>query len=125
MQFKAHPRVSAGIEEEGGLLCGRVDVIIVGEFRQGEECVPVVLSFSPKDPQVLFQFLVDPFCLSIGLRVISGRRCSPNSQQSVQLLHEGSDELWSAVGHNFPPEAVELPDVPKVKVCCSGGSDCG
>jgi len=63
MRFEAHPRVSAGIKEEGCLLRGRVDVIIVGELRQGEECVPVVLSFSDKDPQVLFQLLVDPFCL--------------------------------------------------------------
>jgi len=67
MQFKAHPRVPAGIEEEGCLLCGQVDVVIVGELCQGEECVPVVLPFSNKDPQVLFQLLVDPFCLSIGL----------------------------------------------------------
>jgi len=70
MRFKAHPRVSAGIKEEGCLLCGRVDVVVVGELRQGEECVPVVLSFSDEDPQVLFQFLVDPFCLSVCLRVV-------------------------------------------------------
>jgi len=68
MRFKAHPRVSAGIEEEGCLLCGRVDVVIVGELCQGEECVPVVLPFSDEDPQVLFQFLVDLFRLSICLR---------------------------------------------------------
>jgi len=43
MQFEAHPGVSAGVEEERHLLCGRVDVVIVGELRQGEECVPVVL----------------------------------------------------------------------------------
>jgi len=73
MQFEAHLRVSAGIEEEGCLLHGQVDVIIVGELHQGEECVPVVLSFSDEDPQVLFQFLVDPFRLSIGLQVVSGR----------------------------------------------------
>jgi len=59
MRFEAHPRVSASIEEEGCLLPGRVDVIIVGELHQGEECVPVVLSFSDEDPQVLFQFLVN------------------------------------------------------------------
>ena len=75
MPFEAHSRVLASIEEEEGcLLCGRVDVVIVGELRQGEECVPVVLPFSDEDPQVLFQFLVDPFCLSIGLRVVGGRR---------------------------------------------------
>jgi len=33
--------------------------------------------------------------------------------------------LWSVVRHNFPWEAVEFPDVLKVKVCCSSGGDCG
>jgi len=74
MRFEAHLRVSAGIEEEGCLLRGRVDVVIVGELCQGEECIPVVLSFSDEDLQVLFQFLVDRFHLTVGLRVISGRR---------------------------------------------------
>ena len=74
MWFEAHPRESAGVEEEGCLLRGRVDVVIVGELCQGEECVPVILSFSDEDLQVLFQFLVDPFRLSVGLRVV-GSRC--------------------------------------------------
>jgi len=29
------------------------------------------------------------------------------------------------VGHDLPQEAMESPDILKVKVCCSGGSDCG
>jgi len=58
-------------------------VIIVGELCQGEECVPVILSFSDEDPQVLFQFLVDPFRLSASLHVVSGRRRGLDSQQSV------------------------------------------
>jgi len=66
MWFEAHPQVLAGIEEEGCLLRGGVDVVVVGKLRQGEECVPVVLSFSDEEPQVLFQFLVDPFRLSVG-----------------------------------------------------------
>jgi len=74
MWFEAHLRVSAGIKEEGCLLRGRVDVVIVGELCQGEECIPVVLSFSDEELQVLFQFLVDRFRLTVGLRVISGRR---------------------------------------------------
>ena len=82
---------------EEGLLRGGVDVVVVGKLCQGEECVPVVLSFSDEELQVLFQFLVDPFCLSVGLRVVSGRRRGFDSQQSVQFLHEGSNELRSAV----------------------------
>jgi len=57
--------------------------------------------------------------------VISSRCRGLDSQQSVQLLHEGGDELWSAVGYDFLRETVELPDVLKVKVCHSGGGDCG
>ena len=36
MWFEAHLRVSASIKKEGCLLRGQVDVIIVGELRQGE-----------------------------------------------------------------------------------------
>ena len=61
-------QVPAGIEEKGCLLHGGVDVVVVGKLRQGEECVPVILSFSDEEPQVLFQFLVDPFRWSVGLR---------------------------------------------------------
>ena len=50
MWFEAHPRVLAGIEEEGGLLRGGVDMVVVGELCQREECVPVVLSFSDEEP---------------------------------------------------------------------------
>ena len=125
MQFEAHPRVSAGIEEEGRLLCGGVDVVVVGKLRQGEECVPVVLSFSDEEPQVLSQFLVDPFRLSVGLRMVSSRRRGFDSQQSVRFLHEGSDELRSAVGDDLPREAMKFPDVPKVEVRCPGSGDRG
>ena len=87
MRLEAHLRVSAGIKEEGCLLHGRVDVIIVGELCQGEECVPVVLSFSDEDPQVLFQFLVDPFHLSIGLQV-----CKAFTLQGEAHRHQGKPD---------------------------------
>jgi hypothetical protein len=74
MRFEAHPRVSAGVEQERSLLRGRVDVVVVGELREREETVPVILSFPDKDAYVLFQLLVNPFGLSVGLRMIGGRR---------------------------------------------------
>ena len=73
----------AGIEEEGRLLRGGVDVVAVGKLHQGEECVPVILSFSDKEPQVLFQFLVDLFRLSVGLRVVSGAQSLVDFQESA------------------------------------------
>ena len=79
MQFEAHPRVPTGIKKEWGLLGRRVDVVVVRELRQREEVVPVVLPFSDEDSEVLFQLLVDPFRLSVCLRVVSGRRRGFNS----------------------------------------------
>jgi len=125
MRFEAHPRVPAGIKKEGCLLCRGVDVVVVGKLRQGEECVPVILPFSDEEPQVLFQFLVDPFRLSVSLRMVSSRRHGFNSLQSVQFLHEGSNELWSAVGDDLPWKAMKFPDVPKVEVRCPSSGDRG
>ena len=47
----------------------------------------------------------------------------PSSRYSS--FYEGGDKLRSAVGHDFPREAMEFPDILKVKVCRSGSSDCG
>ena len=56
-----------------------MDVVVILEFRQGEEVRPVVLSLIDKYPKVLLQFLIDPLCLSIPLWVIGcgGRYLNP------------------------------------------------
>ena len=59
MWFEAHPRVSAGVKQERGLLRGQVDMVVVGELREQKEVIPVILSFSDEDAYVLFQFLVN------------------------------------------------------------------
>ena len=74
MRFEAHPRVLAGVEQERSLLRGRVDMVVVGELCERKEVIPVILSFPDKDEYVLFQFLVNPFGLSVGLWMIDGRR---------------------------------------------------
>ena len=73
MRFEAHPRVSAGVEQERSLLCGRVDMVVVGELCEQKEVIPVILSFPDEDAYILFQFLVNPFGLSVGLWMIGGR----------------------------------------------------
>jgi hypothetical protein len=45
-------------------------MIVILELRHWQELVPVILPFIDENPEVLFQFLVNPFCLSICLRVI-------------------------------------------------------
>ncbi|KDR66954.1 hypothetical protein GALMADRAFT_147593 [Galerina marginata CBS 339.88] len=105
--------MSSGVQQERSVLGRGMDVVIVCKFRERKESLPVVLSFTDKYPDELFQFLVDSFRLSVGLRV------------AVQFLHEFRDELGSAVGNDFPWESVKFPYVPKEELRGSGGSDCG
>jgi hypothetical protein len=48
-----------------------MDVIIIHEFAEGEEFIPIILAFIHKNMYVLLHFLVDTFGLSISLWVIS------------------------------------------------------
>jgi hypothetical protein len=60
-------------------LCGRMNMVIVCELTEGQESVPVVLSFTHKDPNVLLEFLIDALGLTIRLWVIGCRcrKCDP------------------------------------------------
>jgi hypothetical protein len=91
--FETHPRVTSGVDHERSLLRGRVDVIIVGELRKGEEFVPIILSFVHEGSEVLLQFLVGTFGLSIGLGVIGGGCRELYSKESVQFACKIGDEL--------------------------------
>ena len=51
-----------------------MDVVIVGELRECEKFVPIVLPFIDKESEELFEFLIDSFCLSVGLWVVGGGR---------------------------------------------------
>jgi hypothetical protein len=53
------------------MLGGGVDVIVILEFCKWQQIVPIVLSLVDKQSKVLFQLLVQPFRLSIPLRVVS------------------------------------------------------
>ena len=107
------------------MLRGRVDMVVVGELCEREETVPVILSLPDEDAYVLFQLLVNPFGLSIGLRMIGGRRGGFDPEQPVEFLHEQGNKLRPSVGDNFAWEAVEFPDIADVEVSGSGGRDSG
>ena len=89
-------------------------MVVVGKLGKREEGMPVVLSLSDKDPQILFQLLVNSFGLSVRLRVVGYGGCALDPEQPVQFLHERSDKLRSSVGYNLSREAVELPDIAEV-----------
>ena len=98
-----------------------MDVVVVLEFRQGEEVRPVILPLINEYPKVLLQFLIDPFRLSIPLRMIGcgGRYLNP--EHAVQFPSELCYELRSSVGDYLAGYAMEFPNVldeQSGRACC-------
>jgi len=58
-------------------------MVIVGELHKWEEDIPIVLLFPDEDLEVLFQFLVDPFGLSISLWMVGHRCCGFYPKQLI------------------------------------------
>ena len=73
-----------GVENEWGGVHQSMDLIIVGEPSYRQPFVPIVLALIYEDLQELLDFLIDPLCLTIGLRVVSGGRCCNTLKHSLQ-----------------------------------------
>ncbi|KDQ32220.1 hypothetical protein PLEOSDRAFT_1029246, partial [Pleurotus ostreatus PC15] len=86
---------------------------------------PVVLTLSDEDPEIRLEFLVSPFRLSVGLRVVRSGGSQLDSEHPVDFPGELCNELQTPVGHNGPRESVQLPDVLQVQVRGSEGRHCG
>jgi len=69
----------SGVEEERRVLSGKVNLVVL-EFRERQEPHPIILSLVGEESEILFQFLVDLFHLSISLRVVGGGGCQLNSE---------------------------------------------
>ena len=88
-----------------------MDVVVILEFRQGEEVRPVVLLLIDEYPKVLLQFLVDPLRLSVPLWVIGcgGRYLDP--EYAVQLPGELCHKLRTSVGDYLAGYDMEFPNM--------------
>jgi len=62
----------SSVNHEGGGVCRCMDSVIVGELSYGQPFIPVVLMLVHEEPKELFDFLIDPLCLAIGLGMIGG-----------------------------------------------------
>jgi len=80
MPCKAHSGDTSGVEEKRRVLSGRMNLVVVLEFCERQEPHPIVLSLVDEGSEILFQFLVDPFRLSITLQVVGGGGCQINSK---------------------------------------------
>jgi hypothetical protein len=78
-----------------------MDVIVVGEFGHRDIVGPVILSVVAKNAQVLFEFLVDTFCLSVRLGVERRRIGSVDFEFLEQSAHQFGSELSTSVRYHF------------------------
>jgi len=62
------------------VLSGRVNLVVVLEFHERQKPHPIILSLVGEESEILFQFLVDPFRLSISLWVVGSGGCQLNSE---------------------------------------------
>ena len=86
-------------------------MVVVLELGEGEQIVPIVLPLIYEEVQILFELLVNPFCLSFGLGVIGCCGCKLNPEEPVQFPCELSNELWAPVGNDLSWEPMEFPIV--------------
>ena len=73
--FYSKPQVLSIVKHEGSHLGGGVDSIVVCKLSKGDSFVPIILMLVDKQSQILLNLLVDTFCLTICLWVISCRGC--------------------------------------------------
>ena len=101
MWLKAHPWVPSRAKHEGSLLCGRVYMIVVLELCQQKQFVPVILPLIDKEAEILFQFLVDPRCLSVTLQMVGCNGSQLYAEEAVELLCQLHYELRTSVGNDL------------------------
>ena len=86
--FKAHTGYLSSVQEERGLLGHRVYMIVILKLCKWEESNPIVLPLINEESKVLYQFLVNPLCLSIALRMIRCSCCEFNAQKLIECFYE-------------------------------------
>ncbi len=76
--------------------------IVVSEGGEREPFCPVSLEVINEHAKIFFNLLVDPFCLSISLRVVGCREVAFNLEEVIEVLHEFRHEHCSSIrNHNL------------------------
>ena len=98
-------------EVEQRVSCSGVCLISILEGGEGEPEQPVSLSVVDEHSEIVLDFLIDLFCLSICLRMVRGARRSFYVELLVQIFNEHGYEDGSAVRNDFSGYAVHADDV--------------
>jgi hypothetical protein len=102
------------IGEERRDLRRSVRGVIIDEFCQREELIPVVLLIVAIKPEILLQGLVHSFRLTIRLGMIGRRPVSLDIALFQELASKTGRELLSSVGYYVDWETVVLEHIPEV-----------
>ena len=94
--LKSHPWILPIICFKGQHFSSCVHLIVVSKFCCTQPFWPLLLSMVYEHPEVLFQLLIHPFCLTICLWVECYQQFCLNPQHAIQLLYDARCKLWSS-----------------------------
>jgi hypothetical protein len=75
-----------------------------------------------EDTKVVFNFLINPLCLAIGLGMVSCASIALDVEKSVEVAHECRYEIGTTVADNFSGQPMTSKDVVPE---CSGNTERG
>ena len=99
----AHQGIKRGLRSRG------MSTDVVGKLGGREVRSPIMLVDGSVSVEILFEFLINPFCLTIRLRVISRGKGLIYIQEGTKVTSEGGGELGSAIRDEFAREAKAFP----------------
>ena len=70
-----------------------------------------------EDVEILFNLLVDPFCLSIDLGMLCHQRVTLDPNQFVEVSHEFRLKLGASIVDDLPGNAMEPEDMVPIVFC--------
>ena len=94
-------RVKTIVDVKRRVTCRRMHPVVVGKLSDAEPINPTVLVVVDVEAQVLLQFLVHPFCLSIDLWVVGSGGVILNTHQPVEVDGKLGLKLRSSVMDDF------------------------
>ena len=115
----AHKGVERGLGSRG------VGADVMGKLGGREMRSPVILSDRGVSAEILFEFLINPFCLTIRLWVISRGKGLIYIQKGTKVTSECGGELGTAIRDEFTREAKAFPYVITIEGSRAVSSDGG
>src|SRR5882724_10434231 len=98
---------------------------VVGKLGGREVGSPIVLSDRGVSAEILFEFLINPLCLTIRLRMISRGEGLIYIQKGTKVMSECGGELGTAIRYEFTGKTEAFPDVITIEGSCAVSRDGG